>query len=183
MRRKLCEAVRWLACGLALPLGGCTIAADLVNPNLFAQLGIDPAMIVAQQGVVIIAFNNETRGSATFYAFTASSANDMTVGARNISVSVEPSTVKNEVVECPVGMVVPGSLGTDFTYDSTAVVAAGATTAGTAEQSVAGYAGPPLALGTAFACGDVIEMRLSYGTATGTDQTQLPIVFTVRRVP
>ncbi len=153
----------WSTCVLALSAGGCPLVADLMAPGLPLVLGFDPASIVAPQGVVIVAFNNTTRYAAEFYAFEAADARDLTKGARNFSAEVPAGKQQNEVLECPVAIIAPGSLGADFQRVTTAVLVGG--TADAAVTAAVPYTGPMLQSGNAYNCGDVIEIRLS---STGT---------------
>lgn len=157
---------RWLLCGLVLvPAGGCAVVSDVLSPGLLAQLGFDPATIVAPQGTVIVAFNNQTQFPADFFAFESVDARDLTRSSRNFSVHVDPNQVRNEVIDCPVGLISPGSLGATFAISTQAV---DVLAAGGAAAQVA-YAGQPLENGTAFVCGDIIEIRL-VAAAGGTQQ-------------
>ena len=57
--------------GLVLvPLGACTVAASLLSPDLAASLGIT----TASQGVVLVAFKNDTSSPIIFSAFAGFAA-------------------------------------------------------------------------------------------------------------
>ncbi len=160
---------------LTLPLLGCALVGDALDPTFVAQLGLDPATIISQPGVVLVAFNNTTNQPAVFQAFSTVDAIDPTRGARNFSVDVAGKEVKNEVVDCPVGLIAPGSLDASFAWQRV-----GATvTTGTATTAVE-YGGVPVTAGQSFLCGDVIEIRLSAAAATGDQQNYL---ITVRVIP
>ena len=164
-----------LLLGLAvLPAGGCAVVGDLLDPGLAVALGMDPATIKPQQGVVIVAFNNTTRYPAQFFAFESLDADDLTQSSRNFSAEVAAGQVQNEVLDCPVGLIAPGSLGDNFAYDSTAVVVTGPDFA-----EIKPYNGPPLLSGSSFSCGDLVEIRVS---ATGAGAGERFAV-TVRVVP
>jgi len=168
---------RGVVAGLAaVAIGGCTLATDLVNPTLATSLGL-PGSQSGERGVVIMAFNNTTRFPAVFLAFEAEDATDATSG-RNFSVQVQPGEVANEIIECPVAVLGPGTLGADLSVDTAAAVVVAGQNLATVE-----YAGGPLLSGTAYKCGDVIEVRL-VATATGTgDQQQQNLRIVVRVIP
>ena len=150
--------VHWLILGFVLtPLTGCLLAADVVNPAAWAAIGIDPATVARPPGVIIVAFNNTTRFDASFAAFSLVDRNDVTKGSRNFIVDAAAGEAANEVLECPIGLVAPGSLLPDF---STSPLAA-TVNAGDAGVVSVNYEGPALELGTSFACGDVVEIRLT----------------------
>ncbi len=223
------RSIRIAALGLlAAGLGGCGIVGDFFAPTLAASLGLDPSTINPSQGTVIVAFHNMTQSPATFLAFKATNASDFTTGSRNFSVQVQPGQVGNEVLDCPVGLITPGTFvvtgttdtgtgtgtgtggtntGTGTTtglnpgggsptvtgsFDFTAAVLTAAGTAGAATTTNGLYQGQPLVSGAAFACGDVIEIRLisaaattqQAGGQTGTGgQAQTQYAIAVRVIP
>lgn len=139
--------VRYLAAALlCLPLGGCSIVLDIFDPGLFPTQG--------GQGVVIVAFNNMTRFSAQFLAFESKDSQDLTRGARNFTADVQAGEVSNEVLDCPVELLSPGSLDAGFTRATVSAVVM--TDSGQQEVS---YTGPVL-ITPDFRCGDLIEFRL-----------------------
>ncbi|MEW6251541.1 MAG: hypothetical protein AB1716_12910 [Planctomycetota bacterium] len=190
-------------------LGGCPVIGDFFAPGLATSLGLDPTAQQPAQGVVIVAFQNMTQFPAVFYAFKATNSVDWTVGARNFSLEVAAGQVSNEVLECPVGVIVPGSFtytltstnqtgtgetgtgqtGTTVTvtgtYDNTAATIAATAQGGTAAaEATVAYAGQPLISGNAFRCGDVIEIRLIQATAaTGGEGQQQQFAISVRVIP
>jgi len=169
----------WLLGGLLLAsAGGCAVIADLFDAGLAAEFGIDPATIKPQQGTILVAFVNNTRFTATFYGYKTSSATDLSSGAKNFSAEVAPGEVQNEVLECPIGVVSPGSLGTDFSIDATAATLSDVA-GGEAAAAVVAYAGTPLVSGSAFSCGDVIEVRLTQVTVGD----QVEFLLSVRVIP
>jgi len=172
----------WLTAALLLlPVGGCTVLSDLLAPGLPLQLGLDPRTITGDQGVVLVAFNNTTQFPATFFAFGAQNAQDLTKGSRNFSAVVDAGAQQNEVIDCPVGAIAPGSLSSTFqpqTLAATVVGTSGTTTANAAVE----YAGPLLVSGNAFICGDMIEITLSSTGATTTG-SQSNFAISVRVVP
>jgi hypothetical protein len=150
--------IQWLILGFVLtPLTGCLLAADVVNPAAWAAFGIDPATVAQPSGVILVAFNNTTRYNATFYAISLTDLDDILKGSRSFSAEIEAGETGNEVLECPVGAVSPGILYPDFSFSEV-----GATVdAGEAGLVDIPYVGPLLELGTAYSCGDVIEIRLT----------------------
>jgi hypothetical protein len=169
--------LRWLLIGIVVSAAGCAVVTDALDPNLAGLLGLDP--FIGSQGTVIVAFRNATSFPATFNAFEAevrsADAADLAVGdARNFSLEVDANGIGNEVIQCPVGVFAPGSLGADF-----AVVAEAAVVNEDGGQQTVDYGGAPLIAGTAFSCGDVIEVRLE---ATG-DNEDLTYTLVVRVIP
>jgi hypothetical protein len=156
-----------------VPLAGCAVLSDLLAPGLPLQLGLDPATIIPQEGVVLVAYNNTTQSQATFYAFSAVNAQDLTAGSRNFSAVVDAGKQQNEVVDCPVGVVAPGSLDSSFAVQPLAAVVNGTSV---------DYAGPVLTSGDTFVCGDMIEITLSSTGATTTG-SQATYAISVRVVP
>lgn len=155
----------------AVALTGCVFVADMFNPGIWGQLGIDEASIVRPEGVVIVAFNNQTANTATFYATMAVDPDPLywSRGSRNFVASVDGGKVRNEVLECPVGMICPGSLAADLSdIDGETAAITTQTTADGTEQVVVAY-DPALRLEAdrAFRCGDVVEIRLSEAVVDG----------------
>jgi len=176
MKLVLSRAWLGLLCGLVvLPLGGCGIITDVFDAGLAAQFGLDPATLRPPQGTIIVAFRNATNVPVTFHAWRSADTADLTRDSRNFSVEVQAGEVGNEVLDCPVGIISPGSLSATYTPDSV-----GATITSTAADVP--YAGPPLVSGQAFSCGDVVEIRISPGTGGGED-TAAQYVISVRVIP
>jgi hypothetical protein len=134
---------------------GCMIAADLLNPGFLSAMGLNPAALLPSPGVVVVSFTNGSGDPGTFYAFEAASAQDYTAGARNFSVEVDPLATRNEVLECPIGAVSPGSLNESFAVQSVAAVL----TTNQGEVTV-DYEGSALVGGRDFFCGDLIDVQL-----------------------
>ena len=180
MRRAKSWGWPWLLCGLvALPLGGCTIIADVFSSDLASQLGLDPATIKPSQGVVIVSFKNATSHAATFFAFAAQESTNLSAG-RNFSRPVAAGEVGNEVLDCPVGVIIPGSVGSANAINSSTVIVQ----TSSALETVT-YGGDPLLVNQTYTCGDVVELGLYSTTAsTGTDTTATETFFlTVRVIP
>jgi hypothetical protein len=166
--------------GLAvlLPLLGCALATDMLNPDFVSALGFDPATVIRPGGAVVIAFENSTIATTDFGASVASSlalleTDPQYVYARDVG----PNETRTMVVGCPVGVIAPSApIG-----DSVATaVGAGSQTADQATQAVAfnlTYMGSPLLAGRDFVCGDVIEIRV---IQTGEDATSATFAITVR---
>ena len=146
----------WIGGLVLIVAGGCGLLVDFFDPDLAGRLGLDPATVRPEQGTVLVAFNNTTRSPAVFSAYWSRDARNLTRYSRNFNVDVPAGNVRNEVLECPVGLVSPGTLGPDFGRDNVAAIVQTAT----GFEDVA-YAGPVLVSGDGFVCGDVIEVRLS----------------------
>lgn len=143
-------------------VSGCGLVGDLFNEDAVRQLGLDPATVFGEDGTVIVALYNTTRVTADFNAWWSLDASNLTAKSRNFSVEVEGGAVKNEVLQCPIGVISPGSLDANFVASDVAVVL------DSGEQVT--YTGPVLLSGSSFLCGDVIEIRLL--PIGGTSDTQ-----------
>jgi len=163
---------------LWLPISGCAIATDVINPDFLVGLGIDPATVIRRQGVVLVAFVNQTSWPADFYAFSMANTADPRRGSRNFSTSVAAQKVRNEVVECPVEIISPGALTADYSVN----FAVAAIVHEESTDATVAYTGVPLRLGESFQCGDVVEISLVRVSGTSADAQQ-EYVITVRRVP
>jgi hypothetical protein len=165
-----------------LPLMGCALASDLLNLDFIKQLGIDPATISPSQGTVVVAFVNKTTASSvSFNAYSVANVADLRQGARNFSATVTGAGVENQIVDCPVEALGPGSLTASFGVSSLA-----ATVTTTTGVSQVQYTGLPLRLGESFHCGDLVEIALSTAAETATTQPSVGAqgyVLTIRRVP
>jgi hypothetical protein len=150
---------------LALPTGGCLLAADALSPDLLGSLGLDPNVIKPPRGTVIVNFTNNTQLPAVFNAFETADADDLTVDTRNFSVLVDPGVQRNEVLDCPIGAVSLGQVtaeGDNVDVDAAnAVIVLGADAMGTAIP----YTGSALFGGSDFFCGDVISVTLTQNGA------------------
>lgn len=159
---------------LAAALAGCNVAADLLNPTLLTGLGLDVSALTRNPGDVIVAFVNDSGTGAEFFAFSAQDATDLTKGARNFSAFVEAGDVANEVLDCPVGYISPGTLGADFSIDTVGAILSATDTTDTTAASV-DYAAPGVVVESSFECGDVIEIRLGM-TAGGALQLRMRVI-------
>jgi hypothetical protein len=148
---------------LVTPISGCAVAIDFFNPQLFQTFGVDTTTVTGQPGVIIIALNNTTPADATFRYFYTTQTNDPGTAAqttRNSGAEVLAGEVINEVIDCPVGRVSPGTLLADLSRDTVAAQVLDVSGEGTELVDVE-YTGPALSSGVAYGCGDVIEIRLS----------------------
>lgn len=139
-----------------LPVSGCAVATDLINPAVFNQFGIDPAAVSGVTGRVVVNFENRTNSSVAFFAYEASSSSDVTRDSRNFSVVVEANQIRNEVLDCPLGQFAPGLLTDTFEYENLAARLSG--TGG--EEGDVEYTGAILISPGDFACGDVLNVRI-----------------------
>jgi hypothetical protein len=155
---------------LLAPVVGCAVVGSAFNPDLVNQLGLG-GLMQASQGTVVVAFVNDTQFDAAFYAYESKSTVDLTQDSRNFFAVVGAGQVGNEVLSCPVGLISPGMLAADFTPDPVAASVLVATDTAVTTTDVS-YQGPPVESGVAYACGDVVEIRLvpvSGGTAQQTN--------------
>ncbi|MCK4340936.1 MAG: hypothetical protein KAY37_04355 [Phycisphaerae bacterium] len=178
--------MRWLTLGLVLaPLSGCAVVGDLLNPGFVLGLGLDPATITPPEGTVLVAFNNTTPYPAYFRAYYLVDQNDASRDSRNFSVVVEGGEVENEVIECPVGRISPGTLFNIYSVDpeesvDPVAVITYAASGETIQQVIVEYdVSYPVDVGTAFQCGDVVEIRLSEAAAFA----EAEVVVTVSVIP
>ncbi len=154
---------KWIAVmagALLLAPTGCGVALDALNPAFFAGLGFDPGTIFPPAGVVIVSFTNNTGNDATLYAFEsrATILEEYSRGARNFFIQADAGESRNEVIDCPVGTISFGSLDASFAPDDLAIVVA---------DGEVTYEGAPLINGSDFQCGDLIDVQLYAGGATG----------------
>jgi hypothetical protein len=152
-----------VSAGGLLLVPGCTFLADAFSPAIFTALGLDPGAIFPPRGTVIVVFANQTSYPAAFSAFESVDAQDLSQDSRNFSVQAAANETRNEVLDCPVGLVGPGTLDTSFASDL--IVARVQTPTGVVDVPY----GFTLTGGTDFVCGDVVEFTL---TTTGSGQNQ-----------
>lgn len=129
---------------LLVPLTGCPLAADLVNPAFLSAFGFDPDTIILPEGRVLVTFNNQTQFPATFAAAAIPDMLEVAGAITLTATNVDGNTTRTLVVDCPVDVIAPGVVG---------VLADGALV-----ELL--YEGSPLVSGSDFQCGDVIEMRV-----------------------
>jgi hypothetical protein len=167
------------------------VLGDLFDSSFLSSLGLDPALVSSSNGTVIVVFSNETTAPAQFFAFEQADASDPNRGARNFTQEVPAGQTRNEVLECPLGIVGPGTLDATFNPDTvgatvfttTAGTAGGGTTTNAVDVD---YAGSVLFSGTDFHCGDVIKITLKQtttGTTTGGGQQQTQFTLSVELLP
>ena len=144
---------------LIVPLSGCFVVADLLKEQALTSLGFNPDSILAAQGRVLVAFTNQTSGEiAQFSAAVSdqilSSGQLATADFQTLLATAIPAgETRTLVVDCPTGVIVPG----------TAVVVINNVV------STVTYAGSQLTSGSEFVCGDVIELALVESSTTVTD--------------
>ena len=122
-------------------------------------------------GVIIVSFTNNTTSPVQFFAYESAEALDPTVDSRNFSVEVEAGERLNEVLDCPIGLVCPGSLAADFSRETLAALVLS-----TGDE--VNYEGVVLTQGQEFTCGDIIDIQLDPPAAAAGNY-----LFTVRVVP
>ncbi len=146
-----------------LPLLGCALFTDMLNPDFLSSLGVDPATIVASQGRLVIAFDNATQFTLSECFVSVGDASDaatedfVTISARDIPAN----ETRSRVLDCPVQVVLPGS----------------ATVQQDGTETTVEYTGASMLLSYDFLCGDVIEMRV---VQSGEDAASADFAITVR---
>ena len=168
MRRS--RMIAKVVCGLlVLPLMGCAVGADLINPALLTQLGLDIATVIPQTGVTIITFTNSTNRFATFFAVIADDADDLTGGLLELESDVLPGTSSSEAVDCTFESATFAQADFD---NFTAITAEAVVIAAVGEEDVVTvpYLGAALVMGRDFLCGDVIEAELIEIAGVGEEQ-------------
>jgi hypothetical protein len=158
----------WCAVGLLPMLGGCIVAADLINPNTLGLLGFNIDTVRSRPGNIIVVFENNTDQVAIFGAYRQLDPAD-TATAFTFVVQADPMDTANEVVTCPAGLV---SLGAPGAMGETA----GAQVGGMAVN----YTGDPLQEGLDYSCGDLIVFTVNAAAAGDNQQT---FVITARVIP
>lgn len=132
--------------GMLVPMLGCIVAADVLNPDFLSAVGLDPATVIPSEGRLLVAFQNSTQATADFRAllsedFSSNAAEQTQV----IAIGVAASETRTLVIDCPVGDFLP--------LEVLVVVSEGAATQ-------VQFVGTPLRSGVDFRCGDVIEMSV-----------------------
>lgn len=170
--------------GLALTatvplLGSCVIAADLINPALLFQLGLDPGSLRPPPGKVLVVYVNDTDVLVEFQAYQANDPDDLAGGGVVISANeVPPGENSNDQFECPTGAISLGQVDANFAVNNTGALVFNQPGAGTAIP----YNGTVMREGVDYNCGDVIEFRIT--AVTGQDQNQQQgFVIRARRIP
>lgn len=147
---------------LLLPIGGCVVATDLLNPGVLTAFGLDPATVIRPAGRTLVTFNNTSGFDASFEVAVSDDPADPTANATFFfSEFLRPNQTQTAAFDCPIGVLTPGTPSADFSTDTVAVsvvTAAGLVTVN--------YTGAPLVAGVDFLCGDLVEMRL---VQTGVD--------------
>lgn len=159
--RRLRPMTKWLAMAVSLTMvHGCIVATDLVNPVLLTSLGFDPATVIPPEGRLLVAFTNSTSSAALFFAQASDDPTDPLSNLRSLDTETGSPLAAGEtrtlVLDCPVGVVTPGTeAAADFATGTTAVTVLEATPVEIA------YVGAPLILDREFECGDVIQMEVT----------------------
>lgn len=160
-----------LAAGLSLlvPLAGCVVVTDLMNPGVLSAVGLDPATVIRPQGRIIIAFQNSTQFPLPFVsAFTGPTVPSAATTAEELAeeivlvsaTNVDVNETRTMVVDCPVGVVLPSQA---FVLRAADVVEVN-------------YAGSLLIAGEDFVCGDVIQVSVvQVGDADGQEAFEIRV--------
>jgi hypothetical protein len=144
-----------------LPLLGCALFTDMLNPDFLSALGVDPATVIRPRGVVVIAFKNSTIATTDFGASVASSLATLETDPQYVYArDVGPNETRTMVVDCPVGVIAPSA---PIEGNVATAVGEGTQTSGQTTEAVTFslvYMGSPLVAGSDFDCGDVVEVRV-----------------------
>lgn len=122
---------------------GCAVGTDLVNPGLFSSLGLDPSVLTGAGGTVIVLLENQTDLNAEMSFIWSNQAGD-TVGTELVAGNVEANDSINQVLTCPVTLVLPAGanvIGADGSETAVDYAASGLTEVD-------------------FDCGDLIRIQL-----------------------
>ena len=178
-----------LPIGVALP--GCTVASDLLSPDLLSSLGFNPATVSPPAGFVVVVFENNTDQTVEFHLYVAQDATDLTAGIGNLDIPVFPGDLSSTPIRCPIALLSLGKVGDDFMADTigATVLTAGGQQGG--NQTELNYMGSPLIAGAGldFECGDLIEIELNPITAAAAaaaaagGQNDAQFTFTIRVIP
>lgn len=141
---------------VCVPLTGCAVATDLVNPTFLSALGLDPETIVPASGTVVVAFVNDTLLPTRFFAYAVADRQNLT-DARNLVVDVEAGQTRFRVLDCPVSLFSPGNIRGGAVEQLAIQVPPG----GGADVVESSWEGDMLVEPVDFQCGDVIELRYS----------------------
>lgn len=132
---------------------GCVLATDLVNPNVFASLGLDPDTITAPPGRIVVAFSNETSFPARFNVVVPGDSGTLVVASQ----LVQGGDFGNVVFDCPVDFLAPGERSDDLVTPAPEMAIE---VLADEDIVVVPYTGSLLQAGDDYFCGDVIEIRL-----------------------
>lgn len=176
-----------LPIGVALP--GCTVASDLLSPDLLSSLGFNPATISPPAGFVVVVFENNTDQAVEFHLYVAQDATDLTAGIDNLGVTVFPGDLSSTPIRCPIALISLGEVDDNFMADTVGatILMAGGQQGG--NQTELNYMGSPLIAGAGldFECGDLIEIELNPITgaaaAAAGGQNDAQFTFTIRVIP
>lgn len=163
MKRRCYRQPLWAALLLSVMCSaGCVVAADLLNPDLAATLGV--TAVPQRTGSIVVRYSNTSNFSAVFASQWSDDPSDLTSNFASVpSGAVAPNDAFNFVIDCPVGVwqprgIVGGISSNDLNATSATVVVVGAD--GTVNVLDIPFAGAALQSGTDFLCGDLIEVRL-----------------------
>jgi hypothetical protein len=133
-------------------LPACVVVGDALNPQFIAGLGFDPDTLTADPGTIIFVFDNASNAAqATFeleYGPDTVGDEDVSLDL-SIAVSNEAARPENEVIDCPLGEVLPTGVQIITTADD-----------GTTTTAEVPWAGGTLQNGVDYQCGDVLVFRL-----------------------
>ena len=154
---------------VVVPIIGCAVAADLVNPAFLSALGLDPEAVLPSSGTVVVAFVNDSQLTARFFAYSLAEPGLLS-SARNLVVDVEPGGSRFMVLDCPVGAFAPGTVsGNTVNTNAITVPPEGGT-----DVFQFAWDGDSLIGGVDFQCGDVIQVAYSLEQGLGFIITVVP---------
>ena len=166
------RVARGLALCGTLALGGCVVATDVLNPALLTGLGFDPQTVVPPQGKVVVAFQNSTSATASFFsAYLKTDFGASSEVSQISAVNVGPGETRSAVLDCPVAVISPAPGIDNFGAIGDGAVIELQTDADLVELA---YTGEPLLNGRDFQCGDVILIRATENAGFGVQVQLLP---------
>lgn len=133
-------------------LPACVVVGDALNPQFIAGLGFDPDTLTADPGTIIFVFDNPSSAAqARFGVEYGSNTVDDEDFSFEISIPVSNVAARpaNEVIDCPLGEVLPTGVQIIATADD-----------GTTTTTEVPWTGGTLRNGVDYQCGDVIVFRL-----------------------
>lgn len=186
MSRRTIRVLGFLALlpiGVALP--GCTVASDVLSPDLLSSLGFNPATVSPPPGFVVVVLENNTDQRVEFHLYVAQDATDLTAGVDEIGITRNPGGMASKPLRCPMALISLGEINDDFTATTVGATILNAAGQQGGNETELEYMGSPLIAGLDFECGDLIEIELNpiVGAPAAGGQNDAEFSFTIRVIP